>query len=166
MHTQNLKNLGYEFHIYQKTMKWTFNTFCIFKWGNPEHPSKPNSHPCTRPPSWGAQALANRESKRKISKLRLTIRNTNRWQVVHILRMVQADIAWSGAEWESVCWGVLGIPFLGKSKVSEFPFHVFDRYDTHIQDFEDILTGIFAIVRCPSSKCKLSKFRIFKISEF
>ena len=28
-------------------------------------------------------------------------------------------------EWESVCWGVLGIPLLENKKVTKFPFHVF-----------------------------------------
>ena len=39
--------------------------------------------------------------------------------------------------WESVSCGVLGIPLLENRKVTKCPFHVFDRYEIHIQDFEE-----------------------------
>ena len=35
--------------------------------------------------------------------------------------------------------GVLGIPLLENKKVTKCPSHVFDRYEIHIQDFEDFL---------------------------
>ena len=65
-------------------------------------------------------------------------------------------------ELESVCWGVLGSPSLENTKVTKCPFHVFDRYEIPIQDFEDCCTGIFIISWCPSSQ-KLIKDEVPKI---
>ena len=46
--------------------------------------------------------------------------------------------------WESVCWGVLGIPLLENRKVGRFSFHVFyDRYEMHIQAFLDFINRKF-----------------------
>ena len=52
-----------------------------------------------------------------------------------------------------------------------FPFHVFDRYEIRIQDFEEMVTGIFIIFRFLSShNWIISKFQIylpiFKIGTF
>ena len=33
---------------------------------------------------------------------------------------------------------VLGIPSFENTKVAKFPFHFFDRYEIHIQDFVDL----------------------------
>ena len=36
--------------------------------------------------------------------------------------------------------------------ITKFPFHVFDRYETHIQAFGDVLYGKFIISRSSSSQ--------------
>ncbi len=41
---------------------------------------------------------------------------------------------------------------LSQETLCAFPLHVFDRYEIHIQDFAEQITGIFIIFRCPSSQ--------------
>ena len=48
-------------------------------------------------------------------------------------------------------------PLLENTKVIEFPFRVFDRYEINIQYFEELFTGFFLI---------FSKFQLFEISKF
>ena len=68
---------------------------------------------------------------------------------------------------------MLGNPLLENTKVTKFRFHDFDRCEIHVHDFEEIITGIFIICRCPSShnlivsnflKSSFSKFPIFNFS--
>ena len=43
--------------------------------------------------------------------------------------------------------GYWGFPYLKIEKFvgfTTFPFHVFDRYDIHIQDFEEVFTGLLS----------------------
>ena len=54
--------------------------------------------------------------------------------------------------WESECWGVLGLPLLENQKVTTFPFHVFDSYETHIQYFWDFIKPRLSIFRPSSSQ--------------
>ena len=60
--------------------------------------------------------------------------------------------------------------------ITKSPFHVFDRYEIHIQDVKECFTGIVIISRCPSSTFELFKnskirnakteFKIFKSLKF
>ena len=62
---------------------------------------------------------------------------------------------------------ITNIPYLN-TKVTNFPFHVFDRYEIHIQDVEEHFRGIFIFPRCPSSTfqlCKIPKCRNVKLSK-
>ena len=46
--------------------------------------------------------------------------------------------------WESECWGCWGFPYMKIEKFvgfTKFPFHVFDKYEIHMQDFEELLRG-------------------------
>ena len=45
----------------------------------------------------------------------------------------------------------MGFPYLKIQKLPNCNFMFFDRYEIHIQDFEDFFTGIFIIFWCPSS---------------
>ena len=47
------------------------------------------------------------------------------------------------------CWG---FPYLKIQKLSIVHFMFFDRYEIHIQDFEDVFRVIVIISRCPSSQ--------------
>ena len=81
----------------------------------------------------------------------------------------------------------LGVPLLENTKGTTFPFHVFHKYEIHIQDFEDCLGGSssFPGARLPLfifskfknlkmqsykiPKCQgfeMSKFRIFEFFKF
>ena len=44
-----------EFHIHQKTWNGNLPTFLFSSKGAPSTPQHSDSHPCTRPPSWGTQ---------------------------------------------------------------------------------------------------------------
>ena len=47
-------------------------------------------------------------------------------------------------------WKSLGIPLPENRKVTTFPFHVFDRYEIHIQAFVDFISGKFIIFQSSS----------------
>ena len=68
--------------------------------------------------------------------------------------------------WESKCWGVLGIPLLENTKVTKFPFHVFDRYEINILDFEDLLRGSSSSVGARLRNWKTSNFQNCKLRHF
>ena len=61
--------------------------------------------------------------------------------------------------------GVLVVPLLENRKVTEFPFHVFDRYEIHIQDFQEQFTGIFIMFRSPSPEFQNFKFENVNVSK-
>ena len=44
-----------------------------------------------------------------------------------------------------------------KGALCVFPLHVFNRYEIHIQDFEEVFTGIFIILRSSSSQKLINK---------
>ena len=48
----------------------------------------------------------------------------------------------------------LGTPLPENKKVTTFPFHVFDRYEIHIQAFLDSINGKIIIFRSSSSQNK------------
>ena len=54
--------------------------------------------------------------------------------------------------WETVCWGVLGISLFENTKVTTFPFHVYDRYEILIQYVRDVIQHAFIIFLCPTSQ--------------
>ena len=71
----------------------------------------------------------------------------------------QASTRWSAARGGSrYVDGVLGISLLENGKVTKFAFHVFGRYEIHIQDFED----------CPQGYSSFSgaRLRLFNFSNF
>ena len=55
---------------------------------------------------------------------------------------------------ESKCWGMLVVPLLENRKVTKFSFHVFDRYEIHLQVFGDFISAfyMFIIFRSSSSE--------------
>ena len=73
---------------------------------------------------------------------------------------------------------MLAIPLIENTKFTNFPFHVFDRYEIHIHDVGDFIEPVFIICRSPSSQnliqnevpeiahFQIVKFQIFQISNF
>ena len=55
---------------------------------------------------------------------------------------------------------VLGVPLLENRKVTKLPFHIFDRYETHFQDFEDFVWGSSSL-----SGARLHNFKVSKVKK-
>ena len=61
--TKKLQNLGYEFHIGQRSWNGHLVTSLFSDKGIPSTPTHTDSDPCTRPPSWGTQRARGNDSR-------------------------------------------------------------------------------------------------------